>query len=105
MGARRGVLPERFFGSAVDFRGQHFELLPFDAGRRVCPGLGFAEASAEMALASLLYHFDWEAASGNGSRSRNREGSPTPSLDMTKVNGLVVHIKSSLPLLAKPWVP
>ncbi|KAG0535817.1 hypothetical protein BDA96_03G010400 [Sorghum bicolor] len=94
-------VPERFLGSAVDFRGQHFELLPFGAGRRMCPGIRFAEASAEMALASLLYHFDWEAAGGQGSR----EGTPTPSLDMTEANGLAVHIKSGLPLLAKPWVP
>ncbi|KAG0535820.1 hypothetical protein BDA96_03G010700 [Sorghum bicolor] len=98
-------VPERFLGgtaaASVDFRGQHFELLPFGAGRRMCPGLRFAEASAEMALASLLYHFDWEAAGGQGSR----EGTPTPSLDMTEVNGLAVHIKSGLPLLAKPWVP
>jgi cytochrome P450 len=103
-------VPERFLdggaaATGVDFRGQHFELLPFGAGRRVCPGLGFAEASAEMALASLLYHFDWEAAGGQGSRSRSREGTPTPSLDMTEVNGLAVHIKSGLPLLAKPWIP
>ncbi|CAD6240676.1 unnamed protein product [Miscanthus lutarioriparius] len=102
-------VPERFLGGAaaasVDFRGQHFELLPFGAGRRMCPGIGFAEASAEMALASLLYHFDWEAACGGGQGRRNREGTPTPSLDMTEVNGLAVHIKSGLPLLAKPWVP
>jgi hypothetical protein len=103
-------VPERFLdggaaATSVDFRGQHFELLPFGAGRRVCPGLGFAEASAEMALASLLYHFDWEAAGGQGSRSRSREGTPTPSLDMTEVNGLAVHIKSGLPLVAKPWIP
>ena len=102
-------VPERFLGgtaaASVDFRGQHFELLPFGAGRRMCPGIGFAEASAEMALASLLYHFDWEAAGGGGQGSWNREGTPTPSLDMTEVNGIAVHIKSGLPLLAKPWVP
>jgi len=102
-------VPEKFLGAAAaasaDFRGQHFELLPFGAGRRMCPGIGFAEASAEMALASLLYHFDWEAACGGGQGRRNREGTPTPSLDMTEVNGIAVHIKSGLPLLAKPWVP
>jgi hypothetical protein len=49
-----------------------------------------------MALASLLYHFDWEA-----SRGQNREG--TPSLDMTEMSGITVHIKSGLPLVSKPW--
>uniref|UniRef100_A0A453JTG9 Uncharacterized protein n=1 Tax=Aegilops tauschii subsp. strangulata TaxID=200361 RepID=A0A453JTG9_AEGTS len=34
--------PERFAGSAVDVRGQHFELLPFGAGRRICPAYGLA---------------------------------------------------------------
>ncbi|XP_034598100.1 cytochrome P450 71AP13 [Setaria viridis] len=89
-------LPERFSGSAVDFRGQHFELVPFGAGRRGCPGLGLAEASIEMALTSLLYHFDWEAAGGTTGPS---------SLDMTEMNGISVHIKSGLQLVAKPWIP
>ncbi|PWZ09600.1 Cytochrome P450 71A1 [Zea mays] len=94
---------ERFLGGAaaadVGFKGQHFELLPFGAGRRMCPGIAFAEGSAEMALASLLYHFDWEAA------SRGQNGKGTPSLDMTEMNGLAVHINSGLPLVAKPWIP
>jgi cytochrome P450 len=89
-------LPERFAGgSAVDFRGQHFELVPFGAGRRGCPGVGLAEASIEMALASLLYHFDWEAAGGTG----------PAALDMTEVTGISVHIKSGLTLVAKPRLP
>ncbi|RCV23486.1 hypothetical protein SETIT_5G009900v2 [Setaria italica] len=88
-------LPERFSSSAVDFRGQHFELVPFGAGRRGCPGLGLAEASIEMALASLMYHFDWESTGGTGSSA----------VDMTEMSGISVHIKSGLPLVAKPWTP
>ncbi|RCV26479.1 hypothetical protein SETIT_5G248700v2 [Setaria italica] len=87
-------VPERFSGSAVDFRGQHFELVPFGAGRRGCPGLGLAEASIEMALASLMYHFDWESAGGTG----------PSALDMTEMKGISVHIKSALQLVAKPWI-
>nr|CAB3471650.1 unnamed protein product [Digitaria exilis] len=89
--------PERFLGSDVDFKGQHFELVPFGAGRRGCPGLGFAEASVEMALASLVYHFDWEGVGGGGTGQS--------SLDMSEMSGLSVHIKAGLPLVPKPWLP
>ncbi|KAM0913595.1 hypothetical protein ACQ4PT_012033 [Festuca glaucescens] len=82
-------VPERFLDSAVDYRGQDFELIPFGAGRRGCPGVGFAVPTVEMALASLLYNFDLAPAAGT-------------SLDMREVNGLSVHLKSGLPLVAKP---
>uniref|UniRef100_A0A453EHM4 Cytochrome P450 71A1 n=1 Tax=Aegilops tauschii subsp. strangulata TaxID=200361 RepID=A0A453EHM4_AEGTS len=81
--------PERFLDGAVDYKGQDFQLIPFGAGRRGCPGVGFAAPTIEMALASLMYHFDWEPAGG-------------ASLDMREVNGLAVRLKSGLPLVAKP---
>ncbi|KAJ8449626.1 hypothetical protein Cgig2_005648 [Carnegiea gigantea] len=31
--------PQRFTGSDINVRGLHFELIPFGAGRRVCPGM------------------------------------------------------------------
>lgn len=31
--------PERFIGSKVDYKGQHYELIPFGAGRRMCAGV------------------------------------------------------------------
>ncbi|CAM0952005.1 unnamed protein product [Alopecurus aequalis] len=52
--------PERFVGSAVDFRGRHPQLVPFGAGRRMCPGVGFTAAIVELALANLVGRFDWE---------------------------------------------
>ncbi|KAL6874673.1 hypothetical protein ACP4OV_013338 [Aristida adscensionis] len=81
--------PERFLGvgSGVDYRGQDFRFVPFGAG------IGFAETTIHMGLASLLYHFDWEAAGGNGAAS----------LDMSESSGFSVHIKSGLTLVAKPW--
>ncbi|KAL9231940.1 hypothetical protein vseg_007098 [Gypsophila vaccaria] len=57
-------LPERFLGSTIDFKGRDFELLPFGAGRRICPGLGFANRMLSLMLANLLHSFDWKLANG-----------------------------------------
>ncbi|RZS11722.1 hypothetical protein BHM03_00043083 [Ensete ventricosum] len=87
--------PERFMegGGAVDFKGNDFQFTPFGAGRRICPGMNFAIASLELALANLIYHFDWELPAGLTS-----EG-----LDMGEAFGFVLRRKQRLHLVAKPW--
>ncbi|ESR36916.1 cytochrome P450 family 76 subfamily C polypeptide 7 [Citrus sinensis] len=52
--------PERFLGSDVDFKGQNFELIPFGAGRRICPGLPLAIRMLYLMLGSLINSFDWK---------------------------------------------
>jgi len=58
--------PERFVGGGppADFRGTEYQLIPFGAARRICPGINFALPVLELALASLLRHFDWELPGG-----------------------------------------
>ncbi|KAL0685379.1 hypothetical protein Bca4012_052227 [Brassica carinata] len=56
--------PERFIDSHVDYRGQHYELLPFGSGRRMCPGMPMGIATVELGLLNLLYFFDWRVPDG-----------------------------------------
>lgn len=73
-------MPERFLGSNVDYKGLHFGLIPFGVGRRTCPGIVFTVTTIGFALASLLYHFDWDLPSG-------MKGKP---IDMSEINGVSV---------------
>uniref|UniRef100_A0ACD5V901 Uncharacterized protein n=1 Tax=Avena sativa TaxID=4498 RepID=A0ACD5V901_AVESA len=87
--------PERFENSVVDFKGADFEYLPFGAGRRMCPGTSLGMANMELALASLLFHFDWELPCG-----------VTPEgLDVTETFGIDVRRKTKLWVHAKPRIP
>jgi cytochrome P450 len=52
-------MPKRFLGRAVDYKGGDFELLPFGAGRRVCPGMPLATRMVHLVLATLLNRFEW----------------------------------------------
>ncbi|PAN23155.1 hypothetical protein PAHAL_4G071900 [Panicum hallii] len=90
--------PERFEAGeagAVEFKGADFELLPFGAGRRMCPGMSFGLANVELALASLLFHFDWEAP-----------GVADPAeFDMAEAFGITARRKANLllrPILRVP---
>ncbi|KAI4371958.1 hypothetical protein MLD38_010247 [Melastoma candidum] len=53
-------VPERFLGSQIDVKGRDFELLPFGAGRRICPGMQLAIRMLHVMLGSLLRNFNWK---------------------------------------------
>ena len=76
--------PERFVGSGVDFRGQHFQLIPFGAGRRMCPGVNLAMSVVELALANLVARFDWAVPEGE------------VELDMEETTGCTARKKAPL---------
>lgn len=86
--------PERFSGSSLDFKGKNFEYMPFSSGRRSCPGSLFGMATVELALASLLYGYDWELP----------EEVKKEEVDMGEAPGLALHKKVALHLVAKPWI-
>ncbi|RCV11402.1 hypothetical protein SETIT_2G182800v2 [Setaria italica] len=90
--------PERFLAvggvqaqQAVHLRGTDCQLLPFGAGRRVCPGINFALPVMELALASLLRHFDWEL----------HGGARPADLDMVEAPGLSTPPRVPLVLVPK----
>ncbi|MED6170197.1 hypothetical protein PIB30_028583 [Stylosanthes scabra] len=83
--------PERFLDSDVDFLGQDFELIPFGAGRRICPGMHMALASLDLILANLLHSFDWELP----------EGIKKEDIDTQVLPGITLLKKNPLYLIAK----
>ncbi|PIA28927.1 hypothetical protein AQUCO_06500041v1 [Aquilegia coerulea] len=56
--------PERFLNSDVDYKGRHFQFLPFGAGRRICVGLPFAERMLHLTIGSLIQSFEWALEDG-----------------------------------------
>ncbi|XP_020966684.1 cytochrome P450 76A1-like [Arachis ipaensis] len=86
--------PERFIfcdgGSKVDYKGQHYEFIPFGAGRRMCAGVPLAHRVLHLVLGSLLHRFDWEL-----------DSHVTPStMDMRDKLGITM--RKLEPLLAVP---
>ncbi|XP_043693427.1 geraniol 8-hydroxylase-like [Telopea speciosissima] len=85
-------VPDRFLqeSSGIDVRGQDFELIPFGAGRRICPGMPLALRMLHLILASLLQSFDWKI----------EDGLSPKDMDMTDKFGIT--LQKALPLRAIP---
>ena len=88
-------IPERFIKSSINMMGQDFEYFPFGSGRRMCPGMTFGIANVDLALVTLLYHFNWELP--NGARSED--------LDMKDVFGASLKRKNPLLLVPSLYKP
>ncbi|KAH7858974.1 hypothetical protein Vadar_030028 [Vaccinium darrowii] len=82
--------PERFLGKNIEYYGQHFELIPFGSGRRICVGFALGERVVHLALATLIQSFDWEV-----SNARSPE-----IADMTERMGIT--LRKLVPLKAIP---
>ncbi|KAI3500387.1 hypothetical protein L1887_36208 [Cichorium endivia] len=82
--------PERFLDVGIDYKGHDFELLPFGAGRRICPGLNLANRMLHIMLGSLIHKFDWKV-----------EGNTRPqNIDMGDKFGIT--LQKTVPLMAIP---
>ncbi|VFQ70161.1 unnamed protein product [Cuscuta campestris] len=80
-------VPERFEGSSVDYRGRHFELIPFGSGRRSCPGLQLGITTVRLVVAQLAHCFDWDLPNPkNADATRSHQ-----DLDMTEEYGLTLN--------------
>ncbi|CAN1309579.1 Cytochrome P450 71B37 [Linum perenne] len=74
----------------------NFEYLPFGSGRRICPGINVGIVTVEIALANLLYWFDWELPD-------EMKGG---DLSMDEQSGVSLTVSKKDPLLVVPvnWV-
>lgn len=84
--------PERFLDqhNVLDYKGQHFEFIPFGSGRRMCPAIPLASCVLPLALGSLLQAFDWMLA----------DGVKPGNMDMTERMGIT--LKKFVPLKVVP---
>ena len=62
--------PERFMGggaaAAFDVTGsREIKMMPFGAGRRMCPGYGLGILHLEYYLANMIWRFEWKSVDGD----------------------------------------
>ncbi|KDO50377.1 hypothetical protein CISIN_1g010151mg [Citrus sinensis] len=90
--------PDRFIigdKSNIELTGQNnYELIPFGGGRRFCPGIHMGIANLELAIANLLYKFDWEMPA----RMKIQD------LDFDIAPGIIMHKKHPLYLVAIKYI-
>ena len=83
--------PERFLTTQkdIDFKGKHYDLLPFGSGRRMCPGVFFALHALHFTLATLIQQFVLKKPSNE-------------PIDMRECSGLTTSKATPLEVLLPP---
>ncbi|KAL6868257.1 hypothetical protein ACP4OV_015102 [Aristida adscensionis] len=87
--------PERFDKCNLDYKGTDFEFLPFGSGRRICPGRNLGVVNIELALASLLHHFDWKLP--DGMEPKDVDVCEAPTVIASKKTSLILHPATRIP--------
>ncbi|KAL0347117.1 UNVERIFIED_CONTAM: Iridoid oxidase [Sesamum calycinum] len=84
--------PERFLDSDIDYKGQHFQMIPFGSGRRSCLGMTLGHRMVCLALATLIHAFEWKLG----------DGLTPETLDMREMVGLTLRKKVPLKVIPTP---
>ncbi|KAJ4750931.1 Cytochrome P450 [Rhynchospora pubera] len=84
--------PERFIEEDINIKGADFRILPFGAGRRVCPGTQLGINLVTSLLGHLLHHFKWSLPSGVRPED----------VDMCESPGIVTFMQTPLKAVATP---
>lgn len=84
--------PERFVEEDIDIKGHDFRVLPFGAGRRVCPGAQLGIDLTTSMIGHLLHHFSWAPPAGMRADEINLEENP----------GTVTYMKNPVEALPTP---
>lgn len=87
--------PERFLEEDVDMKGHDYRLLPFGAGRRICPGAQLGINLVASMIGHLLHHFNWAPPD----RVQLEE------IDMGENPGMVTYMRTPLEAVAAPRLP
>lgn len=77
--------PERFFANEIDITGsKQVTMIPFSAGRRICPGADLALMHADLILARMIQAFEWS------------NPNPGEVMDMSEKQNFTIVMNTSL---------
>ena len=86
--------PARFLpggeGEHIDVRGNHYELIPFGSGRRICAGTTMGIRVVHSTVAGLIHAFDWALP---GAQTAEK-------MDMGEAFG--ISLQKAVPLMVHP---
>ncbi|XP_051136629.1 flavonoid 3'-monooxygenase-like [Andrographis paniculata] len=90
--------PERFLEggerSNADVKGNDFELIPFGAGRRICPGVTLGIRMVQLLTTNLIHAFSFDLSDGRACQTLNMEESY--GLTLQRAEPLMLHPKPRL---------
>ncbi|OIV91716.1 hypothetical protein TanjilG_26569 [Lupinus angustifolius] len=105
--------PERFLENVegeqgIDVKGQHFQLLPFGSGRRMCPGVSLATSGISTLLATLIQCFELNPVGPQGNVLKGHDAKVSmeerPGLSVPRAHNLmcvpVARVGSPVKLLS-----